>query len=227
MAMIGHSAEPGSSGARGPHCGSRAGAACARSCRMPLALLTTGLLALSCGCGGSISVSRGTSIAATQRTDAARMYWPLYDSVNGSVTKAGGTGNFVPCSVPAGTTIRYGVEAPFEGRTASETKAQFARALEQDFSHAGIKLGASAAGPLSARKGNIQVTLKPLRSLATGPYASLTVVTSCFDAGSAARRILQRYGGADGDLYRGQQAPASPLPSGFPWDSAQATSGGS
>jgi hypothetical protein len=142
----------------------------------------------------------------------------------GSVTKTDGFGNFTPCSVPAGTTMRYGIEVPFQGRTAAQTGAQFASALEQDFTRAGYRLTASG-NAFTTRKGGVRVTLKPLGSVQSGPMASLTVVTDCFNAGNAATGILQHYGGAHSDHYRASQASASPLPTGFPWDSGQSTKG--
>ena len=189
--------------------------------RMSLALMITAVSVLASGCSsGGTGAAQGTSTANAQRNDVARIYWRLYTSVPGdSVIKVGGNGNFVPCSVPAGTTIRYGVEAPFQARTAAGKGTRFARALEQDFSRAGYPLTASAGGTLSARRGSVRVTFKLLGTGSSGPMASLTLVTGCFDAGSAASKILQHYGGATSDQYRDAQAPASPMPTGFPWDS--------
>jgi hypothetical protein len=186
-------------------------------CRRLTAVLVAALSVLASGCGGgTVSAAQGTSVAKARRADVAKTFWRLYNSVGNSVIKTGGTGNFVPCTEPAAATIRYGIEVPFSGRTATQTDAEFARAMQQYFARVGYRLKGSGDNTLTTDAGNVSVRLTMLRRLKTGPFASLTVASGCFDAGKAASGILQHYGGASGDDYPQSRASASPVPTGFP-----------
>ena len=181
------------------------------------AVLIAALSVLASGCGGgTVSASQGTSVAQAHRVAVARAFWRLSNSVGNSVIKTDGTGNFVPCTEPAGTTIRYGIEVPFSGRTATQTDAEFARAMQQYFARAGYRLKASGDNTLTTNTGNVSVRFTMLRRLKSGPFASLTVESGCFEAGKAASGILQHYGGASGDSYPQSRASPSPVPTGYP-----------
>lgn len=181
------------------------------------AILIAALSVLASGCGGgTVSASQGTSVAQARRAEVAKTYWRLYNSVGDSVIKTDGTGNFVPCTEPAAATIRYGIEVPFSGRTATQSDAEFARAMQQYFARAGYRLKATGNNAMTTHTGNVSVRFTMLRRLKSGPFASLTVESGCFDAGKAASGILQHYGGASGDDYPQSQASASPVPTGFP-----------
>lgn len=181
------------------------------------AVLIAALSVLASGCGGgTVSASQGTSVAQARRAEVAKTYWRLYNSVGDSVIKTDGTGNFVPCTEPAAATIRYGIEVPFSGRTATQSDAEFARAMQQYFARAGYRLKASGNNAMTTHTGNVSVRFTILRRLKSGPFASLTVESGCFDAGKAASGILQHYGGASGDDYPQSRASASPVPTGFP-----------
>jgi hypothetical protein len=126
-------------------------------------------------------------------------------------------GNFVPCTVPAGTTVRYGVGAPFVQRSAKAPEAPFAAAIEAGLRRAGWPVKQATGGGLATRRAGVQVLLKVFPPTGgMGATASLTVQTGCVNVGNAAQPILSHYGGAEGDDYRQQRPGTSPMPTGFP-----------
>ncbi|MCX5293750.1 MULTISPECIES: hypothetical protein [unclassified Streptomyces] len=100
-------------------------------------------------------------------------------------------------------------------RDKAATQESLAAVIAEQLDRAGWLLSPSNGLPRSLSKKGIKVALEPPRFTGSSASVQLKVQSKCADVGAAADELKKDYAGGS-DIYKGSQASAAPIPTGFP-----------
>lgn len=189
--------------------------------RRPFSLtvvVATFLVSACSGSSGGISAADGKRQAGELRKPVANVFWQLYNSIGDTAFAASADGVFTACEgskSSMGYTVVTTLHSKEGERDKAATQESLAAVIAEQLDRAGWLLSPSNGLPRSLSKKGIKVALEPPRFTGSSASVQLKVQSKCADVGAAADELKKDYAGGS-DIYKGSQASAAPIPTGFP-----------